>query len=149
MLASNWKLTYDPAGTPVVLVDYGSFLAEELPFTLDKSVEVIGLIDAAAPFIRVGKNAVVTFTLEVILENTGADADADARKAVMRSLLAAQTATKKPLKIEAQGVTDCYWLFANSTVKKHSPRRHLSGPAGCLAATHEITATGLTEVAVP
>jgi hypothetical protein len=143
MISSNYKLTYDPGGTPVVLVAVGDRIAQELEFALEKSVEVVGLIDAAAPFVRVGKNAVVTFTIEKATD--GSD-DKTARAAILDALLAAQSATKKPLKIEVSGITASYWQFTNATIKSHGTRRYLEAPAARWVQTWSITATGLTKV---
>lgn len=143
MLSSNYTLTYDPAGTPVVLVTVGDMLESELEFSLQKSVEVVELIDAAAPFIRVGKNAVVTFQVR---RYTTAATDADARAAVLNALITAQTATKKPLKIQVSGSSG-YWQFANATIKGSLATRFLESRVARWVQTWEIVATGLTYTA--
>jgi len=146
MIYSAWKLTYDPSGTPQVLVDYGQLIDDELDAALKKAVEVVSLVDAAAPFIRVGKNAVVNFSVRVLLET--AATDTAARVAVLNSLVAAQTATRKPLRIEVSGHTTDYWQFANATVEGHTPRRHLDSPFPATLTQWDIVATGLTKTAV-
>lgn len=140
MLSSNYTLTYDPAGTPVVLVTVGDRLEAELEFSLEKSVEIVQLIDAAAPFIRVAKNAVVSFQVR---KYTAAATDADARTAVLNALITAQTATKKPLKIQVSGTTG-YWQFAHATIKSTTPARFLESPKARWVQTWDIVATGLT-----
>jgi hypothetical protein len=146
MIASNWKFTFDPAGTPRVLLDYGQKIMAEPAYTLDQTLEVVPLVDAAAPFLRLGKNAVVSFQLEIV---TDLSTDALARAAVMASIIAAQTAARKPLRIEAYGVTATYWQFANAVIKQHVPRRHMEAPVARTITTWSITATGLTATAVP
>lgn len=147
MTSSNWKLTYDPAGTPLVLVAFDAMLeSDELEPQLDKSVEVVQLVDSAAPFLRVGQNAVVNFSIRVISE---ASTDALQRAAMLDSLIAAQTATKKPLRVEISGVTTAYWQFANATVKSHKPRRLLAHPVPAMVTQWDIVATGLTKTTIP
>ena len=144
MISSCYKLTYDPAAAATVLLAYGDRIEAEPEFGLEKSVETIALVDSAAPFLRVGKNAVVSFSITRAID---AASDKEARAAVLDSLVAAQTATKKPLKIEVNGYTDRYWQFANATIKSHKPRRHLESPAARWVQTFDIVATGLTYTA--
>lgn len=140
MISSCWKLTYDPSGSATVLVDYGDRIDTELDFGLEKSVEVVSLVDAAAPFIRVGKNAVVNFSVTRFIDATD---DKTARAAVLDALITAQTASKKPLKIEVYGYTDRSWAFASATIKSAKPRRHLESASARRAQTWDIVATGL------
>ena len=147
MTSSNWKLTYDPAGAATVLVAFDALLeSDELEPELGKKVEEVDLIDAPAPFLRVGKNAVTRFSIRVISE---AATDADSRAAMLDSLIAAQTATKKPLRVEVAGITGFYWQFANATVKTHKPRRLLAWPVPAVVNQWDIVATGLTKTAIP
>jgi hypothetical protein len=147
MTASAWKLTYDPAGTPVVLVNYGDLMeSDELDPSLEKSVEVVSLVDAAAPFLRVGKNAVTSFSIRVLSYGIS---ELAARSTMLDSLITAQTATKKPLRIEVEGVTNFYWQWASATVKSHRPRRLLENPAAALVTQWDIVATVLSKTAVP
>ena len=143
MISSCYKLTYD---TSTVILDYGDKIDAEPEFGLEKSVEVISLIDAAAPFIRVGKNAVVSFSITRALD---AATDKEARAAILASLITASTATKKALKIEVYGYTDRSWSFANATIRAHKPRRYLDSPAARWVQTYDIVATGLTYTAPP
>lgn len=147
MTASAWKLTYDPAGAATVLLNYGDMLeSDELEPQLDKSVEVVELIDAPAPFLRIRKNAVITFSIRVLVT---AGSDAAARAAMLDSLVAAQTATKKPLKVEVEGITDAYWQFASATVKTHRPRRAANWPEAGNWKQWDLICTGFTKTTVP
>jgi hypothetical protein len=147
MTASHWKLTYDPAGAATVLVDFDSILeSDELEPELDKPVEVVELVDAEEPFLRVRKNAATRFTIRVISEAAN---DAAARAAMLDSLIAAQVATKKPLRIEAAGITTAYWQWASATVTKHKPRRLLAYPTPALVTQWDVVATGLTKTIIP
>ena len=142
MISSCYKLTYDPAGTPVVLLNYGEKIEAELEFPLEKSVEVVQLVDAPAPFIRVAKNAVANFSVARALD---AASDKEARAAVLAALVLSQSATKKPLKIEVLGYTDRYWTFANATIKSHRVRRYLETPKCRWVQALDFVATGLTQ----
>ena len=144
MISSCYKLTYDPAGAATVILDYGDRIADELEPELSKLVEIVPLIDAPAPFIRIGKNASTTLT---IVRATDAPSDKEARAAILDSIIAAQTATKKPLKIEVYGYTDRYWQFAAASITNHKPKRVLETSAARWQRTSVIVATGLTYTA--
>jgi len=142
MISSCYKLTYDPAGTPVVILDYGDRIGDELEYALAKTVEVISLVDAAAPFIRVGKNAATSFS---IMRAVDSPTDHEARAAILNSIVDAQTATKKPLKIEVLGYTDGrYWQFANATITTHKAKRYLETPKARWQRTTDVVATVLS-----
>lgn len=145
MTTSNWKITWDPAGTPLVLVDFGQKLLSEPVFSLAQGEEPVTLVDSAAPFLRPCGNAVVNITLE-----TAADAasDALARAAIMRAIIATAT-SRKPLRVEASGYTTGYWQFAAAVVTSLAPQRHMETPAARHTAAWQITATGLTETTLP
>lgn len=147
MIASAWKLTYDPAGTPEVLLAYDQIISEELGLSLEKAVELVALVDGAAPFVRVGKNAVTSISGTIISETP--TTDAAARAAMLDALIAAQTATRKPLRVEIQGITAFYWQFASATIKRHAPRRMLEMPSAAWSVQLDIVATGLFKTAVP
>lgn len=140
MISSCYKLTYDPSGSATVILAIDDRIESEPEFGLEKSVEIVQLVDAAAPYIRIGKNAVVSFSITRALDAAG---DKEARAAMLDSLIAAATATKKALKIELSGYTDRYWTFANATIRAHRPRRYLETPAARWVQTFDIVATGL------
>ena len=140
MISSCYKLTYDPSGTPVVILAVGDRIDAELDFGLEKNVEIIPLVDAAAPFIRIGKNAVVSFSIKKFID---AATDKEARASILDSLISASSATKKALKIEVNGYTDRYWQFAHATVRSHRPARHLESASARWVQSWDIVATGL------
>ena len=147
MTSSNWAITYDPAGTPLVLVAFHAMLeSDELEPQLEKTTEVVPLLDAPAPFLRIGKNAVTTFFFRVI---SVYDTDANARAAMLDGLIAAQTATKKPLRLQIFGISGYYWQFANATIKTHQPRRLLDYDVPALVTQHDFIATGLAKFTAP
>jgi lysophospholipase L1-like esterase len=143
MTSSNWRLTYDPAGANTVLVDFGTMLeSDELEPQLDKKVETVDLIDSPAPFLRIGQNAVTSFSFRVISEES---TDSAARAAMLDGLIAAELATKKPLRIEVSGVSNAYWQFSNATVKSHKPKRLLGYDTPANVTQYDFSATGLTK----
>lgn len=142
-ILSNWKLTYDPAGTPLVLLDVGWKVAGELRFPLKRGLEVVDLAEAAAPFLRPAGNSVVTIQFEVFKDES---LDKTARQAVMESLIAVNALGKKPLRIEISGITDRYWQFSNAYLHEHNPARYLEAPVARRVLGYTITATGLTQV---
>jgi hypothetical protein len=147
MTSSHWRLTYDPAGAATVLVAFDAMLeSDELDPQVDKKVEAVDLVDAPAPFLRIGRNAVSSFSFRVISELS---TDADARAAILDGIIAAQTATKKPLKIEVYGITSAYWQFTNATIKTYKPRRLLAHPTPAVVTQFDIVATGLTKTIIP
>jgi len=143
MLLSNWKLTFDPAGTPLVLLDYGAKIAGELRFPLRRGLEVVDLVGASEPFLRATGNSVVSLQFEVFKDET---LDKTARQSVMESLIAVNMRTRKPLKIQVYGITDRYWQFANAYVNEHNPGRYLEAPTARLVKGYTITCTGLAQV---
>ena len=143
MIASLWKLTYDPAGTPRVLLAYTDFTDGELQWSLENGLDVVPLVDSATPFLRITRNAVVTLSLSIYRDET---LDIDARKQVMESLIAIPLLTKKPLRVEISGVVDRYWQFANAAITSHTPSRYMDPVSPNWLAGYSITATGLTQV---
>ena len=141
MISSNFKLTYDPAGAATVILSYGDRIGDELEMSLTKTVEIVALVDGVEPFLRVGKNAETSFSFIRALD---AATDMAARAAMLDSIIAAQSATKKPLKIEINGYADGrYWQFSNASVVSHKPKRYLQSPMARWVQSIDIVATGL------
>lgn len=144
-LTSTWKLTLDPAGTPVVLLDYDQELAEDLSWPFKRGSEVVTLEDNSAVFLRDRKAHVYTLGFTVFKDES---TDAAARRGIMTGLIAAAAMTKKPLKVEALGVTDVYWLFSSCLVTDHDPQSVVLFPLPRIQRAYRITATGLSQVTV-
>lgn len=143
MIQSLWKFTFDPSGTPLVLLNYGDMLEGEVRFPLKRGVEVVQITAGAAPFIRPSGNSSVTISFEVF--PTGAT-DAAARTAVLDSILAINATGKKPLKIEAQGVTSKYWQFANCYIPEHDPARVIESARPRYSKVYTLICTGLSAI---
>ena len=140
---SNWRFTFDPAGTARVLVAYNDLIDSEPVWSLRKSLAVTQLDEAAAPFLRAGGNAVVSFSLKVYTDET---LDSLARRELLESLIAVAPLVKKPLKVEVFGITATYWQFANSYITEHTPVREIEAVLPRLCRSYSITATGLARV---
>lgn len=142
-LTSNWKLTFDPAGTPLVLLAIGDEMAEEIRWPLKKGMDLVELVDSANPFMRpTGNNS---FVIQLSIFQDEAD-DATARRKIMESLIAVAALGKKPLKIEAAGVTDRYWQAAAACITEHEPSLLMDFPGARATKAYTITATTLTQV---
>lgn len=145
-LLSNWKLTFDPAGTPRVLLDFGEKLAEEISFQGAKGLEVVDLTDAASPFLRPSGNNVVTFSWELWRD---AVSDAQARADALNGMMAIIALGRRPLRIQLSGFTGGYWQFANACITEHSALRRLESPTPRYVQTFSATCTGLSYTATP
>jgi hypothetical protein len=146
--SSLWKLTFDPTGTPLVLLDYGDWMEGELVFPLQRGVEIVPLIDAVAPFIRSTGNAVVTINVRKIRSVAAYDAiaaDNAAREAVLDDLIAVAAATKKILQIQLYNFTDHYWRFANCVISGMETGRLIESPLARVHQSFTLTCTGLAK----
>ena len=142
MIVSNWKFTYDPTGTPLVLLDYGTLLADEIVWSIQRGMEVVDLVDAAYPFLRAKGNSLVTINFKVSKEET---TDQLARIAMLDSLVAVNLLTKKPLKVQVYGVSaGTYWTFADAYISAHETTPDRDSTASSLIKKYTITATGLS-----
>ncbi len=142
-LASNWKITFDPAGAATVLLAFGDDIEGEPRFPLGRGLEIVTLPGAAAPFLRPTGNSSVRLQINVYTSKT---TDALARAAVLDSLIAIDATTRKPTKIEVAGLSTSYWIFAESYIQEHTPARELDAPEAGLVKSYTIVATGLSKV---
>lgn len=146
LVQSKWKLTLDPAGTPKVLLNFGDKIDDELSFPTKLGLEVVDLTDSAVPFLRPNGNNVVEISWKVYSD---VSTDVLSRADVLDSLIAVLAYTRKPLRIEIDGVTTGYWQFANAFVTEFEPTRHLSSPAARAGKSYSATCVGLTYTATP
>lgn len=142
-LTSNWRVTFDPSGTPLVLLAYGDEIEGEPRWPLGRGLEVVPLVDAAAPFLRPSGNGAVILRIDIYKPET---TDALARAAVLDSLIAIDLLGRKPLKIEVYGVTDRYWLFANCFIHHFDPAVYLDGVPDSHVKSYQLTCTGFSRV---
>jgi hypothetical protein len=143
LIISNWKLTFDPSGTPLVLLDYGDWLREELFPDMTKPAEVVNLAEASAPFIRDLGNR--TFRVAFTVVEDAAD-DKTMRRTIMESLATVGPLARKVLKVQVNGITDRYWKFANAFVTEHTPKPVVTSAGARLEKRYSITATDFSQV---
>jgi hypothetical protein len=144
MTKSLWKLTLDPAGTPLVILDTGDALDDELRFSLVKGLEVVELEASDAPFLRSRRNASyqIEFERRII-----AASDVAARAAVLDWQISLEAYGKKPLKCQFTGEDD-YWTFANAFLTRAVTSRKITDKNPAYLLSIGITATGLTKTVV-
>lgn len=143
-IESNWKLTFDPNGAALVLLQYRDLVDTELAWSLKKPLQVTQLDEASAPFLRHAGNAVVNLSFRVFTDQA---VDMTARRNILDSLIEVTATTKKPLRVSVLGITEVtgtYWEFAHSYITEHSPLRDPESDG--LTRSYSITATGLVRV---
>ena len=62
-LSSNWRIVHDPSGSPLVLLGRGQWMEGELQFPLRRGLDIVPLVEAAAPMLRPTGNAAVELRL--------------------------------------------------------------------------------------
>ena len=146
-IASRWKLTFDPTGTPLVLLNLGEMIDAELEWKLSRAVEIVPLAAAAAPFIRPAGNNVYAVDFTVYRVNAS---DELGRRSLMDALGSTDDLGKKPLRVslgnEAGAISDYYYQFANAIVRGLDTFRTMEGARVRTAYRYAITATKLSKV---
>ena len=118
MIASSWKITHDPDGTPAVILDFGDILVDEIAWSIQREYSVTPLVRGASPFLFDGENIAITATFD---RHRTEATNILGRKAIMDFLTAFPALGKKPIRIEAQG-TDGHWQAASGVVHAGSPK---------------------------
>jgi hypothetical protein len=144
MTKSLWKLTFDPSGTPLVILDQGDALDDELRFSLVKGLEVVELENSAAPFLRSRRNSVFNIEFE---RRIIAASDAAARSALLDWQISLADYGKKALKCEFTGEND-YWTFANAFLTRAITYRKITDKNPAYILSVGITAASLTKTVV-
>jgi hypothetical protein len=145
LVSSNWKITWDPAGTPETILSVGDDLAGDIIWRALRSHEVVDLLDATTPFLRDGRTLSLSATFVRIVK--AAD-DAAARAAVLDALVATGTRGKLPVRIEPAGTTARYWQAPAALIISSAPMPRLYG-VGEWQQEIEIIMTGLVSVTPP
>lgn len=137
LISSNWKLTL---GATVIL-DYGSWLSEELRFPQSNGLEVVPTPDSAWPLLIDTKNSAVTIRFSIL---STASEDKETRASALNQLMTRAAETIAALRIDVNGYTDRYWTFAQCRAKEFESGviRHAGRPM--LSRTYELTCAGLT-----
>jgi hypothetical protein len=140
-IRSVWKITFNPGGSAVVLVDYDDLIDQELGISLAAACEVIEPVDSANAYFRDGQTRTFTTSIKVYKTET---LDVDARVAAMNSLLAAASYTKAPLRIQINGFSGHYWQFSSAFIKGHAPLREILSGRARWSKVWDIVATGMS-----
>lgn len=144
MIASPWKITLSPASSPVVLLDYGERVDDEIRWGVSKITEVIPLTRSAAPLLQNLDNRSYQFAFQVQRSQT---TDALNAAALLDELIAWGARDIAVLKIERQGITAHYWQFAQASVTAIDSTGRTVGKF--LRTTQvQITAAGLSKITV-
>ena len=141
LLSSLYKVTFSPSSSPLVLVNYGDYIDQELAMVLDRAFEVIDPVDDADVFIRDGKSARYEFSFRVYKAET---LDLTARVAAMNSLITVAGLGKKSLRIELQGHSGHYWQFASCGIKRYAPVKVQSYGKARWSKQYDVVASGFT-----
>ncbi len=121
-IASNWKLTYDPTGTPAVLLNYGDELLEEPELALRRGLEVVP-IEGAVPLLRPTLADQYEASLGVIFKSS---TDALARHDMLNAFTNRYDGTTViPLRLEVTGLTTARFDWASAFIHSVSVRRHV------------------------
>lgn len=123
---SRWRLTFDPGGLNLVILQFGDYLEGEIEPSLAREAEVVPLIGSAAPFLRpMGNNS---YQMEYLVYRR-ATTDLAARSLMMDSLCAIDDLGKKPLRMQVMddaGLrTDRYWQWSEAIVRSHAVKREV------------------------
>ena len=142
-IASNWKITFDPAGTPLVLLAVGDEIDSELRCPIKRGLDTVALVDSPIPFLRPTGNSQFAIKLNIY---TYTSLDTSARAAMFDSLIAIDALGRKPLRIEISGIPTYYYQFANAYVTDHDPGRDPDGVPAGVVKSYAIVATGLSKI---
>lgn len=145
-IRSTWKLTFDPSGSPKVLLNYGDLMDDEISPGLTKPAELVELADAVAPFIRIKLNRSYRLGFTIYQDKAS---DAAMRKAVFDSLIEVDSLGRKPLRVESNAGMGGYFQFSNAFITEHEPRPSVESGGARLVRSFTILATGLSWTAVP
>lgn len=144
MIASPWKITLSPASSPLVVLDYGERLEDELDYGLSKMVEVIPLTRSAAPLLQNLDNRSYQISFEIQRKQT---TDALNAAAVLDELIAWGARDVAELKIERSGITTHYWKMTQAAITTMNGKGRTVG--NFLRTTQvSITAAGLVKITV-
>lgn len=141
MILSPWKLTYDPFGDAVVLLDFGERIAEDVVWASQRGTSVISLVRSPAPFLHDGRNVSLRASYRKLIT---AETPTNLLRNVMSGLISHQALAKKPLKIEAKGIVEMYWLAAAAMVPQANMSTARSGRMANVY-EYEIIAAEITE----
>jgi hypothetical protein len=141
-ILSQWKFTLDPAGTPVVILDFDWELLEEPTFTLQRGLEIVPIPDGV-PLLRPTKADVYNFVLPIVRVS---ESDAYARRDMINQFTDRyDDLGVVALRWEVDGLTDRYYQFSSAFFHTPSVRRLPDNIDGSWLLSLPITAVGCTK----
>lgn len=144
MIASTWKITLSPASSPLVLLDFGDRVDDEIDWGLSKIVEVVPLTRSASPLLQNLDNRSYQISFEVQRTHS---TDAALAAAVLDDLIAWGARDVAELKIERAGITSHYWKMTQAALTAMNGKSRTVG--NFLRTTKvSITAAGLVKITV-
>lgn len=145
-IASEYKLTFDPAGLNKVLLDYDELVDRELQWPLRRALSVTAIAESDHVFLRPGGNG--AYQIGFTVERTAAT-DALSRVAMINHLTDwVESAGKGVLKVEIRGVADRSYQFASSYITDFEVGRVVDSGAAEYEIRVGITATNWNKVLV-
>ena len=141
MISSNWKMTYDPDGSALVLLDFGDLIDDEPRFAFSTGLDVVALVDSASPFLRATGNGVYEISFRRLL---AAASDQAARGAALDWLASNDALAKAPLKIEMLEGTYATYQFSGAVITRHETQRLVASRSARYSLDIALTAAGLS-----
>jgi hypothetical protein len=137
MVKSNWKITYDPSGAPLVLVDFGAKIGEEIEIPWTQLVQDSKRLRAAnAKYFGRG-NVENGLTFSVFKDHAN---DATARNWMLTHAIALPALVTKTLKLEVAGSGG--FLMAEAVIRSAPSRMVTAAPVARTMTTYTITGGG-------
>jgi len=141
-LASEWRLTLDPDGTPRVIVDFDDEISAELDQKLRNGCRVVPIIESA-PFLQPDESHTYSFEITVYKYDA---LDKDGRASAMDGLVSRANWPRAPLRVEVNGYESvCYWEYETAFVTEFSTVYEIENNRPCHARKYSVVATGLTK----
>jgi len=141
MVKSNWKITYDPSGTPLVLVDFGQLTAEELEIPWAQLVQDSNRTRAANKKYYGRGNVARGLVISAFKDHAD---DATARNWMLIYSISLPALVTKTLKIEVKGGAS--FLIDEAVIQSAPSRRVVGAPVARTITTYTITGGGLSVI---
>lgn len=139
------KLTFNPGGTNLVLLNYGSKLADgPVKFPQANGRDIVPTPDSPYPLILDTLNS--QFPIKFTVVDDSPTSPAEAMRTVFNSLVATPSYGVKQLKIEVQGITGHYWLVQYCHLTKNEVWSQPDSRFARMMKTIEMSCAGISYV---
>lgn len=146
LIVSTWKITFDPAGAAVVLLNYGDFLTDVIQPGQPRRAEVVDTEGSAAPFIRPVGNRISAFRYTRVREYA---TTALSNKAVMDWIRTIDPLGKKPLRIQSSLYSTGYDQWGVSWIENHDPKERVHSTRAFMEQSFSILVTTPAWISTP